>query len=244
MAHDKHQGIYVDLDALVDTRLATFQLMHPSLVIEALDAGYISREVDSFPKVKKEVCKELSATRDKEVLEVGAYTGILGFIKSMVKGLLSESIDSPITETVSLTLNTYPYILTPEEQEDFVKVLRHCTTDLIPIDIIHLDEKSLTPSYCNKRFSTMIKYEYGSWIDYHAMTKDILKSPMTAITLFAPEIYFVRVPTSEEKRKFKRENTPPFKMLELHLSPFISLKLIDILFFCVDMSVPARSKAA
>ena len=67
-------GLYIDIDALLDTRLATLYLVHPELTLHAIASPYEEREEDAFPHVPRELFAKLYAARDVETLQNATTT--------------------------------------------------------------------------------------------------------------------------------------------------------------------------
>lgn len=233
--HKKH-GICVDLDALLDTRAGTLHILDPSLFGVAITEGYLDREEDAFPYVSKEEFAELYALRDREVLINSPKTGVFNLILQIVKDAMKDSIDKPWHAGCKLYVNIHPYQLTNTEAAKFVAVFKDHTKGFIDIEIIDKSKEQLTPQYCKENFTTMIKYEYASWLDYLAQNKSIKAMPLTDITLVVPELYFAKKPSAEEMAQLKKDKLTPFKATEVMLSPFITFKPLHVSYFCVEIT--------
>lgn len=232
---EKIQGIYVDIDALLDTRIATLHLVHPSLVKEAFDNGYFTRKQDAFKSLDKKSFKELYETRDSDILENAIYTKILLLIQDMVDKSVEQALTTPHVTKVILYINTHPYKLSEQEEASIVEAMAHYTKGLADIHIFNMTEKELTPEFCLNNLSVLIKYDYAEWFDYHCKTEGVKKFPLTELTLIVPELFFNRLPTEQEIRENEKNKIDPFRAVEIFFSPLITIKTMPIEMFCLDL---------
>lgn len=236
---ERRQGIYVDLDSLLDTRLSTLFLIHDSLVGLALNNNYLTRYEDSFkqlnPVLTKEKFKEVYDTRDNEVIQNSSYTKVLSVIRDSVRKLVHQKLETPYTTDISLYINTFPFTLNQEEEQAVAKSLIHYTDGECQIEFINLSIEELTPKYCSDNFSLMIKYEYGDWLDFHSKNEAIRKIPLTTLTLIVPEIFFARMPNSQELNEIRNGKFDPFGNMEVIFAPIIGLKTMPASVFSIDL---------
>lgn len=235
----KQQIIYIGLDELLDTRMATLGLVHPTLVELALDNNYHTREEDSFPNLSKKDFKELYDTRDNEVLKISGYCETIPFLQECIKSLFNQALETPFVTEVKLVVNTYPYSLTENELIDIQNSLRVYCSEFIEIEFIHKSDKELTAVYC-KQFSIMLKYDYAEWLDSMAKDESIKQTPLTNVTVFVPALFLSRLPTQQERRNFEAEKKSPFDYAEIQFSPFISLKYLPVAVFCVKIDLDKK----
>lgn len=236
---EKKQIIYIGLDELLDTRLASLGLIHPTLVIQALENDYHNREEDSFPNMSKKNFKELYDTRDNEVLKISGYCETVPFLQECIQNLLKQALESPFVTEIKLVVNTSPYVLTEDELVTIQNSLRVYCSDLIEIEFINKTDKQLTANYC-KQFSVMIRYSYSEWLDNMAKDESIKQTPLTHVTLFVPALYLSRLPTEQERRNFEADKKSAFDYAEIQFSPFISLKYLPVSIFCVKIDMDEK----
>ena len=68
------QGVYIDLDSIFDTRFAVLEQVDPVLALNALKAGWGSRQTDIFEGLDKKLFDALYASRDTSVLAIAPRT--------------------------------------------------------------------------------------------------------------------------------------------------------------------------
>ena len=229
-------SIYVSLDCLLDTRLGTLSLLSKDLVSKALADGYIVRDEENFPPLKKQTFLNLYNTRNKEVLKESPITPCVTLVTDMAMEIMRRTIDTPVATGVKIVINTHPYKLNDKEALDLLTSFADLTKKYISLKLVSLDNQTLTPSYCQRNFSAMIMYNYDEWLEVQATTHKFKNNLAKSLIVYAPRIFFNRKPTFEEKRKMDREKIDPFKVIEEIASFVIDLKLLDIGMFSVDVS--------
>lgn len=229
-------GIYVDLDSLLDTRLATlFIHCGEDFVSQMLSSKeqYFNRIEDSFKVVDKLKFRNLYEARDKLTLKQAGRSKIL----ILIKGIILEAIGKQNVEVSSikpkLFLNTYPYALTEQEDMLFLRLLIELTDRKCDIEIIRKSPKDLGLVYAKQNFKVMFMYDYSSWLEAHAEHFKTYKLP--DVELYAPAMYFGRVPTKEEQAEIKATKKDSFTLMELGSCIYIGLKLIPVSFFSLNL---------
>jgi hypothetical protein len=234
------QGIYVELDCLLDTRLATLYQIKPELVQIVLDNGYLNRDEDAFYGVPKEVFKEIYDARDKSVLVDAMPTKCMKFITEIAVEVSKQYIDSPYHEGGKLVVNTYPYKLTDEEAKNIIAVLAHKTAKMMDIQLIHQTPDAITPMYVEQSFAAMFMYDSSKWFDVHSKNQALAKTKIPDITLFMPAIYFGRKPTEEEIINAIGKKMTGFEVWEISSKAFINATVVSTDIFSVDIDHIAK----
>lgn len=232
-------GIYVDLDALLDTRMSTLFLVHEDLVGAALNTNYTKRLQDNFehlhPELDLKKFRALYDGRDNEVLHNAAYTKILLVIREAVQKLFHQKLETPYVTDMFICVNTFPFTLNAAEEEAVAKALLHYTNDAAEIRFIRMDNATLVPTYCLQNFSLMIKYDYEQWFDHHAQTNAIKYCPLATVKFLVPELFFVRLPNKDEWNRMRKGTFDPFKDMKMTWSSIASLNFLPIEDFSIDL---------
>lgn len=163
------QSIYVELDALLDTRIATLALMSPEQAIHALDNGYATRLSDEMQRVAPDVSDDdyraAYATRDLDTLAAArptemAYTlhEIIIDIEKQHRHITTEAV------TLIVDLNTWPYVLDDDERALIAAaVAMRCGIDHY-INIISLEPATLTlETIAERGWVIMVMYGFQQW---------------------------------------------------------------------------------
>jgi len=228
----KLETIYVELDAILDTRLGTISKINSDIASSLLlSEKYHTRDEDAFVGIDYDLFKEQYRNRDVDTLKRSVITGVLQLVKQLANDLTEQAIQRPFHEGCTIAVNYYPYKLTVEEQEEFRLAIMAWTQKLIPVELISISPTKLTPEYCKNSFSLMVVYEYEDWMNCQSERFKTTRLP--EITMLAPAIYFNKKPTSEELEQTVKTVMHPIKALELLASPIINLKLIDVGIFSI-----------
>ena len=117
----KRFKIYIELDAIIDTRLPVLQKILP--IYSELDMlkEYITRNDDNFKYIGNTLFKHLYKTRGRDTLLSGYGTNMPLFIKTLLAGMkIARDANEDYSDNL-ITINTYPYDLIYEEKVKIVK---------------------------------------------------------------------------------------------------------------------------
>jgi hypothetical protein len=230
----KKQGIFIELDALLDTRLATLFLMNPANIKDVLSNGYTERLSETFFGVNSKDFKLAYSKRNKRTLANAGVTKVIRFVIEAIRAMNKQAIETPEHIGPRLIVNTYPYQLDESEANSLVYGIARATNLTSDIDVVYMEPKEVTPSWCKENISLMFIYDYTPWIELHAEAFN--KTRIPDVTVIVPGIYFVREPTDSELAMAIRENMHPLRTLEKMSSVFVNLALHEINLFCLNIS--------
>ena len=146
-AGGKKARIYVDLDALLDTRLGTIAKINREVAAElATSDDYRNRVIDQFTGIDTDAFKREYAARDEETLSLSMMSEAVAFIGSLIKDLFLQSKATPFYDAVTLTINTSPYVLDDDIKTEIGAAVAHWTLGLAAIDVVCISEAELTPT--------------------------------------------------------------------------------------------------
>lgn len=226
----KEETIYVELDCILDTRLATVARLNPEAATALLNGDYYTRAQDKFEGVDMAAYKELYANRDGETLRRSMHTDILPLISHLAGTLREQAIKRPYHDGGAFVVNYWPYNLAPEVIEVIQRAITVRVAGMSTVFMRSIRPKDLTPKYCKQHYSLMVMYDYGTWLDLHG--KAFEKCRLADVTMLAPALYFMdELPTEKDMAQFKAEGMHPLKAVEAATAPLIDLTLIDIKFF-------------
>lgn len=237
MSDNPIKRLLVDLDCLLDTRIATVAKIHPEASRELLGTEYLNRDIDDFELLTKglvsnESYKEAYAKRDKETLLLARPTKILKLLNEMSIDLEKLVIDTPFIKEFKIVINYYPYELNDKEQEELIEVLYEFVTSSTRIELISKPLEEVTPSLIKSKYDAFIIYEFDKWFSYHQDVFNTLLMPTKVI--FAPALY-IKKPTEEELNELAESNLTPFSSLELSVIERFSLELIKVREFSLEL---------
>lgn len=162
-------SIYLELDALFDTRYAMFFRFDSEAAIEFMKGGFRTRLSDEFWRVStkftQEEWVEAWKKRDISLLQESPITSIPSFLTDCI-----ESIDWDVispndpSRLVSITINTYPYSLEPEVKEAICYHLGLLLPTVDKISTIFIPTHVLAADQLLGRYDLVVMYNFHDWV--------------------------------------------------------------------------------
>lgn len=219
MSDLKYSTLFVELDCLFDTRIATIASMNEDLLDPILQYEYHKRADDNFPIPNLQEYQERYAKRDKRILAKAMITPIAFLLGEYAEKTLKQILTTPFHYKPKIVINVYPYKLTEEEINIIISSVANITKKLADIEVVDMTYEQLTPSWVRSNVTTMVMYDYGKWLDVHVDTGEFEKRACPEITLLAPRIYFVPHSTVNDEH---------FREVEKYVQTLIGLRLLSI----------------
>ena len=226
----------VELDCLLDTRLAILFGLSENFAKRAIDNSYYDRLIDDFPNVPFEEFTQLYNNRDKNVLRNAMLTKIAFLMREFVMATTHQILTSPFHMKPVVIVNTYPYEFKDEEADALISVIVSMTSGMADVELVYKPPEQITPAYVKKELSLMVMYEYHKWLELHAENENFKRITCPEVTLIGPALFFKR-PTKKELEETQRTGINPFKAVEEMVAPLIGLKLIDVENFSLDVKL-------
>lgn len=239
----EHSRMLVELDCLLDTRLAILFGLGENFAKRAIDNGYYDRLIDDFPNVPFEEFVQLYKNREKNVLRNAMLTKVVFLMREFVMATTHQILTSPFHMKPAIIVNTYPYEFSNEEAEVLISVVVSMTSGMADVELVRMSPEQITPAYVKKHLSLVVMYEYPEWLELHAENENFKKVTCPEVTLIGPALFFKR-PTKKELEETHRTGINPFKAVEEMVSPIIGLRLIDAENFSLDVKLerPTQSQ--
>jgi hypothetical protein len=225
-------GLYVELDAILDTRFSTLELLFDEDGLEEILKTYHSRLADKFGKLTLEDFFKLYAKRDKRVLLNARVTRVADFINEFIVSTTIGQVNGPEDRVSKLYVNYYPYKLNAFEAANMLTTMREITSDRIDVEIINMSKEELTPQHCDIYYSIMMMYYSTDWLEYHSKTENFKKKTLPSLSLLTPGILTHKLPTQEQLNIFAEEKTNIFRELEKSLGILVGIKYTIAEMFC------------
>lgn len=228
--------IYVDLDALLDTRLGTLAFLKNEYAVNALNDGYTSRDRDEFKDVPYDIFKKAYDKRNVETLMMSTFTDVFTLLQSCIKSTFEIAATNPNTKSLQIQVNVYPYDLTEEEMAEISTAVWSRLKEMVDVNVVKVNDAFLTPQYCKDTYTMMIRYDYQSWLKTHHDSHAFEKVKIPEIAIVAPALY-QRRPSEQELSELKEQNIHPFTAVEYAMAPFFTLRMTDIAVFCISKEI-------
>lgn len=230
-------GMYTELDAILDTRIALLYQHYPKETIKLLNESYFSRIADDYAFLSADDFRALYQTRNNETLKHAMVTTAIAFINVFKTKTLMALVDSPYQRQPMVTINTFPYKIPESTLGALIAAIRKLTDDGIDIEIIHEPRENITPSFIKRKYAFMMLYDYWDWLEVHSLNENFKTTQIPAVTLFGPAI----VKSSKVYRELSAIN--PFDAIEKFCSPMVKVSLCPVSKFSIDISSAARFHA-
>ena len=239
----KPAKIYVDLDSILDTRLAVLADIDediPKKVLSDLN-WYYNRNLDEFPNIDAKRFKEIYATRTEDVLPLSVMTNIMVLLQSCVKSVLNDQANGLPSADIEFVINCYPYNLDPEEQKAIANAVSYHLAGAYTVEVTSFKIETLTPQFCKEEFCIMIMYDLYQWIN--CFSDELTKKGIPTVTVISPAIYYNERPTDKDFEKVKKVGVDPFRLTEIALAPAVTLRLLSAEMFSIDKKLLSKFRA-
>ena len=239
---EDYSGILVDLDVLLDTRLATLFELDPENVKYVFDSDHYFRRVqDSFPKVDKETFRAKYDSRNVSWLKNAPQTPIVALVQEFVINTIKQEASTPFGALPKVYLNIAPYQLSEVAENKLIKTFAVLTNGRCDIELVSYNVEDLHPRLVKEKFSVMVMYDYYKWIEHFSANEVFKKVTCPEVSLIGPQLYFERLPTSQELKQAELNKLTIFQATERFASPFINLCLIPVKDFSVNFRLKKNS---
>jgi len=221
-------GIYVTLDALLDTRYATISKYDKKLLYELIDSDkYFDRMYDEFGYINNTLYNYIYNFKNKQTLMLSPPTKVIELIASEFLLMESKLIEANEIPVLPLTINTFPYTLNDKEMKSFTKAIKSwCLNNRIEVAFVNFKPEDVTLKFIGDYFSVAIMYDFSKWLDYHLNTKT---GVALSTTLYVPAI--LGTPIKVKKIKELEEMFNAYAEL---FSPYIKVVHIPLETYCVQ----------
>jgi hypothetical protein len=234
-ADDQEHRLLLDIDALYDSRFGTLLQLNGEAALQAVRNGYQIRELDDFETltngmVTNEEFQKAYAKRDLDTLKKSIVTGIPVVLISHIETLM-ERIERGVNVTrVTITLNTWPYILPGPVIEAMVEVLGVLIPPIVHINSRRINTQKLTPTEFKAMFNGWVTYDFDAWFRVHA--EELLFRRANELTVILPRLH-ISAPGEydiEDDESLNKLDKPSLHAMVLE--EFIHLEHLPVVDFC------------
>lgn len=229
-------SLFIELDALLDTRIAILANMEGKVLENAILDDYHNRKIDAFRGASFNEFRTLYDNRDKSILKETMVTGMAGLIKEFVEKTLKNITTSPFHNKPKIILNVHPYVLTEEEINVLVKSLVIITDGLSDVQVVNMSYDDITPMYVKANLSILVLYECYRWLETHSVNELFKKVTCPDVALFGPRIFF------KEFNPNTKHEVDPLDAMEKIAAPLIGLILLPIDRFSINLPAVEEEK--
>jgi hypothetical protein len=221
-------SIYIELDALLDTRLATLFQMDPVQTQRVIQTGYFSRLYDEFEGFDGDAFKQAYGQRNLSTLKDAVATQAIDFINFFSAQTLKALVTSPFRRQPRAVINVYPYPLDDTVIPVLIQGVRAATKRMIDIEVVYLPLEEVTPHLLKSHYVVAVMYAYWEWLEAHALNRNLEKVQCPEITLIGPALL------KSKDAAHQLKEIDPFKVVERYTEPYIKLRLYPAEKFSYD----------
>lgn len=230
---DGEQRILVELDALLDTRIATIARLDPGIAADIVGPRYFNRPTDQFHLLDNridDVAYQMAyASRDLDTMAIARPTAALDWLGKMVRDLEKQFEEgAPTVTSLAVDVNVYPYRLSDEEAAQVGMSIAYYIGKFTSVNVINVPLAELSFAYIRAhRYTAVILYNFKEWIE--ASFKQYGdKQPMgvPAVTMFVPSLMADYTEYMDEKNRRLPDGRllDPYEVTRETFAPFIGLE--------------------
>lgn len=182
---------YVQLDALLDTRIATVERLDPAAA-QAVSVGrYHTRTIDIFDRngsnIKQTDYERLYEDRDTETLSHATMTWLARYMLTLMSQLTMKQGMPLLSEQISISVDIYPYDLPEAQQASLVAAMETYTNGAAKIDLVSFAPSDMTVSMIKQSYDICFMYDFNAWLMAH--TEEFKKVQIPEIRFVVPKLY-------------------------------------------------------
>lgn len=233
----KNDGLYVTLDALLDTRLATLATLSPEgAAMALLGTKYHTRKSNDFTElcgVSREAFDEAYAKRDARIVKHSRMTYIPKLVARIMKDLEIQAVEGNDINEPFVDVNVWPYELSDGDKEALRAAVGHFTALETRVNIIDVPIKHMTPTRLFASYGGAVMYEWRDWMAEHR--RELNKVRDTEFVMIAPFMFHGRE-LSQEEWAYEEMNPDvnPADLMTLAMIGYFELKPVDLMLFSID----------
>lgn len=226
-------NIYVELDCLLDTRLALLMTIDMYKAMAVIKQPYYNRERDAFENFDTEEFQHYYKNRKKPILKNAVKTPIVSIIKELIIAEMMTGGDTADVVVPKVIVNLYPYELQDIEVSVLLRVIAGCIKDICDIETINIPPEELGPSYFKNNIDSAFMYDPIEWLEIHCANKNFEKLTCPDTVLYGPKLLKHNDITIFDKEFLARSGHDIFSVVELEAGPFINLNFLPVNNFCL-----------
>lgn len=233
------QKILIELDALLDTRIATVSRLNPEAALELLSSEYRERPCDDLGRLTKlittEQYEEAYRKRDRETL-IHARPTLMPFVLNEIVSRLEQDMftTGARAESTEIEVNIYPYELNEQEREAIATAVMARAGLVTPVRTVSYPPFHLSPRTINTdEYSALIIYNLQEWVDGALRVALDFRDCCPTVTLMAPALLNRLAEKLEPADLVDKDGQliDPFRLHSQLLAPIIGLDFMPVEFF-------------
>lgn len=237
--------VLVDLDAIMDTRLAVAERLKPGLAVELMSLEWDSRTTDSLiwttGGFTAAEYKEAYGRRDHVDLQNSFRTGLLTFVFDELKETIYTGDVERGTIDYGLHINTYPYVLSKSEAVELEGIVRILVPAAKHVELEYIKPYRISNTWLlANEYTHYYTYDINLWLKKHIA--ELITNPTPRITVIGPQLREGDIEQLDDRERELAMVITPWEAMEHSLSLYCVLRYIDIEWFCLDSSAVKKGR--
>lgn len=224
-------GIFVDLDSLLDTRLPVVYYLDEELAATiSNDNSYHDRITDRFGYLTNFIFNIFYKLRNKTILPYAAPTNILKIIHNYNIEAYADNRLTGGYKPSKLYLNIHPYKLLQEEIDN-ISIAISKAANIDDIVVVDIPINDITPQWLKDKISLLVMYDGMRWLEYHISRYNLIREPLIDTILLSPALLLGKKTNYKKIKDIDKF----FKGVEESTSTLIKLKLLHPSEFSIQL---------
>jgi hypothetical protein len=233
-------GYLVELDAILDTRLALMDTLDPEAAVKLIQSpAYFKRQVDKFEAIcgmDDQIYQEAWKTRTKDVLKRAINTPTIDLVHYMLIEVENLALTDPMIAGARLDINVYPYKLTQAERDGIAWAIAHRAGWRSRIRVLDQPPIYFTPAIVRHDYQVMVMYNHNAWLEAQSSELFASEVGLPGVTLYAPRLAKDEMPPKEsyDLRKYGvKHEFDIFEAVAHAVTQYITLEYLPIDQYCI-----------
>lgn len=185
-----NQTIYVELNALMDTRIACIEALYGVETTQrVLVNGYEKRETDDWglldAALNTAAVEELYVNHDITLLANSMMSNLVRVLKDFTREANKGSAGNPMTDPVAIHINIAPYRLPEQHCQVIANSIAH-HLGITDVKTINVPRHLTTPAFFQGTYKTVFMYDFIKWFTMHH--KSIHSQVMSEMVWYVPKL--------------------------------------------------------
>lgn len=229
------QRLLIELDALLDTRLATVARLSVENAVQLASTKYrnrLSKDLTLLnPEIDMQAFNEAYSKRDLTTLMASKMTGGVFLLAGMVEELENQTHDTPFLSALEIDVNVYPYKVDEAVEIALINSVMAYAGLETKVNIVNLSPESLRPGIIKSTWAGLMMYDFDNWLNLHNV--ELTTSKIPTISIIAPALFKDVIPKEDDLKNDSGEVLKPFTTVEMALCEFVSVSFVDSKYFSI-----------
>lgn len=229
------QRLLIELDALLDTRLATVARLSVENAVQLASTKYrnrLSKDLTLLnPEIDMQAFNEAYSKRDLTTLMASKMTGGVFLLAGMVEELENQTHDTPFLSALEIDVNVYPYKVDESVEIALINSVMAYAGLETKVNIVNLSPESLRPGIIKSTWAGLMMYDFDNWLNLHNV--ELTTSKIPTISIIAPALFKDVIPKEDDLKNDSGEVLKPFTTVEMALCEFVSVSFVDSKYFSI-----------